>query len=57
MTCGSTSAQLCGPNTPAEIPCSHNAPGSLSVVTVPAGSNAPKKKLDIPAVMLRAAAA
>ena len=57
MTCGSTSAQLRGPNTPTETACSQNAPGSLSVVTVPAGSNAPKKKLDTPIVMLRTAAA
>ena len=57
MTCGRTSAQVCGPNTPTEMACSQNAPGSLSVVTVPAGSNAPKKKLDRLVVMLRTAAA
>ena len=57
MICGSTTAQLCAPKTPTLIACSQNAPGSLSVVMVPAGSKAPKKKLDRLIDMLRAAAA
>ncbi len=36
--------------------CSQSAPGSLSTVTVPQGSAAPKKKLCQLMAMLRAAA-
>jgi hypothetical protein len=33
------------PNRRTDSACTHNAPGSLSTVTVPAGSNAAKTKL------------
>ena len=39
-----------------ESACSHSAPGSLSTVMVPHGSNAPKMKLCQLSDMLRAAA-
>ena len=56
MTCGRTSAQMWKPNTRSDSACIHSAPGSLSTVTVPAGSNAPKMKSCQLADMLRAAA-
>jgi hypothetical protein len=42
---GATMAHAWSPNTRTDRACTQNAPGSLSTVTVPAGSNAAKKKL------------
>ena len=57
MTCGRTIAQVCMPNARTESAWSHNAPGSLSTVMVPAGSKAPKMKSCQLMDMLRSAAA
>ncbi len=57
MTCGRTIAQVCMPNARTERAWSHNAPGSLSTVIVPAGSKAPKMKSCQLMDMLRSAAA
>ncbi len=35
---------MCGPNTRTDSACTQNAPGSLSMLASPAGSNAAKKK-------------
>ena len=56
-TCGATIAQAWTPNRRTDRACTQNAPGSLSTVIVPAGSNAPKKKLCQLIDMLRTAAA
>lgn len=45
------------PNARTESACSQTAPGSLSSESVPAGSNAAKKKLCQDDAMLRAAVA
>jgi hypothetical protein len=55
-TCGKTSAQMWKPKIRRDSACTHSAPGSLSTVTVPAGSNAPKTKSCQLCDMLRAAA-
>jgi hypothetical protein len=55
--CGTTSVQVCTPNALASSACGQNAPGSLSSVTVPAGSNAPNAKSRQLVAMLRTAAA
>ena len=52
-----TMAQVWKPNARTASAWIHSAPGSLSTVTVPAGSNAPKKKLCQLIDMLRTAAA
>ncbi len=57
ITWGRTMDQVCSPNTRTERAWTQNAPGSLSRVTVPAGSNAAKKKLCQSIDMLRTAAA
>lgn len=57
MTWGSTSAQACTPNSRTETAYTQKAPGNLSVLTVPAGSNAAKMKLCKFIDMLRTAAA
>ena len=57
MTCGRMIAQVRRPNARTESAWIHNAPGSLSTVMVPAGSNAPKMKLCQLMDMLRSAAA
>ncbi len=44
------------PKTRTDSACTQNAPGSLSIVTVPQGSKAPKKKLRQLWDMLRTAA-
>ncbi len=54
MTWGSTSAQIWKPNSRSDSACTHSAPGSLSTVIVPAGSNAPKMKSCQLSDMLRA---
>ena len=53
---GSTTDQTWKPNTRTDSACTQNAPGSLSTVTVPQGSKAPKKKLCQLCDMLRTAA-
>ena len=53
---GSTMAQTWKPNRRTDSACTQNAPGSLSIVTVPQGSKAPKKKLCQLWDMLRTAA-
>ena len=56
-TCGSTIAHVLTPNARTDSACSQNAPGSLSSVTVPAGSNAPNaKSCQLPAIARTAAA-
>ena len=43
-TCGATMTHGAGPRARTSSACTQNAPGSLSMLTVAAGSNAPKKK-------------
>ena len=57
MACGSTIAHGWKPKARTESAWIQNAPGSLSRVIVPAGSNAPKMKLCQLIDMLRTAAA
>ena len=42
-TCGATMTHDAGPRTRTSRACTQNAPGSLSIVTVAAGSKAPKR--------------
>jgi len=56
ITCGRISAQMWKPKIRRDSACTQSAPGSLSTVTVPAGSNAPKMKSCQLSDMLRAAA-
>jgi hypothetical protein len=50
-------AHPCNPNTRTDSACTQNAPGSLSTVIVPAGSNAANTKLCQLRDMLRTVAA
>jgi len=56
MIWGITNVQVLTPKARSDSACSHNAPGSLSTVTVPSGSKAPKMKSCQLIDMLRAAA-
>ena len=56
-TWGATSAHACNPNTRTDSACTQKAPGSLSTVIVPAGSNDANTKSCQLIDMLRTAAA
>ena len=56
-TWGATIAHACSPNTRTDSACTQNAPGSLSTLIVPAGSNDANTKSCQLIDMLRTAAA
>ena len=56
-TCGAIITHGAGPSARTASACTQNEPGSLSIVTVAAGSNAPKRKACRSEAMARTAAA
>lgn len=56
IACGSATAHTCNPNTRTDSACGQNAPGTLSNVIDPAGSNAPNTNACQLSDMLRTAA-